>query len=111
VDLDADRFGVAAEVTRLAEKIQAPVAVVPTAKATIDETHPHFAGLYNGAASEASTREAVENSDCLLSIGYRPIDLTTGDFTGSLPAGNGADIDYGPRGPQHRDKMLIRPAT
>jgi hypothetical protein len=22
-----------------------------------------------------------------------------------------ADIDYGPRGPQHRDKMLIRPAT
>jgi hypothetical protein len=24
---------------------------------------------------------------------------------------NGADIDYGPRGPQHRDEMLIRPAT
>jgi indolepyruvate decarboxylase len=24
---------------------------------------------------------------------------------------NGADIDYGPRGPQHRDNMLIRPAT
>jgi indolepyruvate decarboxylase len=24
---------------------------------------------------------------------------------------NGADIDYGPRGPQHRRNMLIRPAT
>ena len=24
---------------------------------------------------------------------------------------NGADIDYGPRGPQHRDNMLVRPAT
>jgi indolepyruvate decarboxylase len=24
---------------------------------------------------------------------------------------NGADIDYGPRGPQHRHNMLIRPAT
>ena len=24
---------------------------------------------------------------------------------------NGADLDYGPRGPQHRDNMLIRPAT
>jgi hypothetical protein len=24
---------------------------------------------------------------------------------------NGADLDYGPRGPQHRDKMLIRPAS
>ncbi len=99
VDLDADRFGVTAEVTGLAEKIQAPVAVVPTAKATIDETHPHFAGLYNGAASETGTREAVENSDCLLSIGYRPIDLTTGDFTGSLPAGTiharGHSVDVG----------------
>jgi indolepyruvate decarboxylase len=73
--------------------------VVPTAKAAIDETHPHFAGLYNGAASEAGTREAVENSDCLLSIGYRPIDLTTGDFTGSLPAGTiharGHSVDIG----------------
>jgi indolepyruvate decarboxylase len=99
VDLDVDRFGVAAEVTGLAEKIQAPVAVVATAKATIDETHPHFAGVYNGAASEAGTREAVENSDCLLSIGYRPIDLTTGDFTGSLPAGTiharGHSVDIG----------------
>ena len=24
---------------------------------------------------------------------------------------NGADIDYGPRGPQHRPNMLLRPAT
>ena len=24
---------------------------------------------------------------------------------------NGADLDYGPRGPQHRGNMLIRPAT
>jgi indolepyruvate decarboxylase len=86
VDLDVDRFGVAGEVMGLAEKIQAPVAVVSTAKAVIDETFPHFAGVYNGAASLPSTREAIENSDCLLAIGYRPIDLTTGDFTGSLPA-------------------------
>jgi indolepyruvate decarboxylase len=99
VDLDADRFGVAAEVMGLAEKIQAPVAAVATAKAAIDETFPHFAGMYNGAASEPSTRNAVENSDCLLSIGYRPIDLTTGDFTGSLPAGTiharGHSVDIG----------------
>lgn len=24
---------------------------------------------------------------------------------------NGADLDYGPRGPRHRDNMLLRPAT
>jgi indolepyruvate decarboxylase len=87
VDLDADRFGAAGEIMRLAEKTQLPVAVAPTAKAVIDETFPHYLGLYNGKGSQPHVQEAIENSDCLLSIGYRPIDLTTGDFTGSLPAG------------------------
>jgi hypothetical protein len=27
-----------------------------------------------------------ETSDCLLSIGYRPLEVTTGDFSASLPA-------------------------
>ena len=99
VDLDADRFGAAREIMRLAEKTQMPVAVAPTAKAVIDETFAHYVGLYNGGASLPQVREAIENSDCLLSIGYRPIDLTTGDFTGSLPAGmiqlrgHSADVD------------------
>jgi hypothetical protein len=32
--------------------------------------------------------------------------------TGVINSGNnGADIDYGPRGPQHRDGMLIRPTA
>src|SRR5262249_29402860 len=48
VDLDADRFGVAAEVVELAEKMQLPVAVINTAKAVIDETFPHYLGIYNG---------------------------------------------------------------
>jgi indolepyruvate decarboxylase len=85
-DLDVDRFGAAAEVMGLAEKIQAPVAVATTSKAVIDETFAHYVGVYNGKASAPPVREAIENSDCLLAIGYRPIDLTTGDFTSSLPA-------------------------
>ncbi len=98
VDLDADRFGAAKQIMGLAEKAQLPVAVAPTAKAVIDETFPHYLGLYNGKASQPHVREAIENSDCLLSIGYRPIDLTTGDFTASLPAdmihlrGHSADV-------------------
>ena len=75
------------------------MAVVPTAKAVIDETFPHYAGLYNGKASQPHAREAIETSDCLLSIGYRPIDLTTGDFTASLPAATiharGHSVDIG----------------
>jgi indolepyruvate decarboxylase len=99
VDLDAGRYGVAAEVMELAEKAQVPVAVAPTAMAVIDETFPQYLGFYNGAASQPHVREAIETSDCLLSIGYRPIDLTTGDFTGSLPAGTihlrGHSVDVG----------------
>jgi indolepyruvate decarboxylase len=99
VDSDVDRFGTAAEVMGLAEKIQAPVAVVSTAKAVIDETFHQYIGLYNGKASQPGVQEAIEKSDCLLSIGYRLIDLTSGDFTASLPASTinlrGHSVDVG----------------
>jgi len=42
VDADADRFGLASELMELAEKMQAPVAVINTAKAVIDETFPQY---------------------------------------------------------------------
>src|SRR5262245_11345876 len=86
VDADGDRFGVASELMELAEKMQAPVAVINAAKAGIDETCPHYVGVYNGKASEPHVQEASETSDCLLAIGYRPIEVTTGDFSASLPA-------------------------
>ena len=99
VDLDADRFGVASEVMGLAEKMQVPVAVILTAKAVIDETFPYYLGIYNGKASQPQVREAIETSDCLLSIGYRPIEVTTGGFTASLPAdtirARGHSVDVG----------------
>jgi indolepyruvate decarboxylase len=86
VDADADRFGVASDLMELAEKIQASVAVINTAKAVIDETFPHYLGIYNGKASEPHVHKAIEASDCLLCVGYRPIEVTTGDFTAALPA-------------------------
>lgn len=98
VDLDVDRFDVAAEVMELAGKMKLPVAACSTAKAVITETSPHFVGIYNGKASAAETIEAVENSECLLTIGYRPIEVTTGDFSAKLPAdtihlrGHSADV-------------------
>ena len=67
--------------------------------AVIDETFPHYAGIYNGKASPPSTCQAIEESDCLLSIAYRPIDGTSGDFTASLPADTirvrGHSVDVG----------------
>src|SRR5262245_45234536 len=99
VDQDADRYGVWTEVMGLAEKLQVPVAVTGPAKAVIDETFPYYAGIYNGKGSDPRTRDAIEASDCLLSIGYRPIDGTSGDFTAMLPAdtirARGHSVDVG----------------
>jgi indolepyruvate decarboxylase len=99
VDQDVDRYGAAPEVVRLAAKLRMPVAVTGPAKAVIDENFDHYAGVYNGMGSDPRTREAVEAADCLLSIGYRPIDGTSGDFTARLPANTirarGHSVDIG----------------
>ncbi|WP_369387504.1 alpha-keto acid decarboxylase family protein [Streptomyces sp. CG1] len=86
VDLDVSRFGVAAEVMELAEKLRLPIAACSTAKAVITEALPNYVGIYNGKASAPETIEAVEGSERLLAIGYRPIEVTTGDFSAELPA-------------------------
>ena len=99
VDADADRFGVATELMALAEKIQAPIAGIIAAKGVIDETFAYYVGIYNGKASEPDVRDAIETSDCLLAIGYRPIEVTTGHFSASLPANTiharGYSVDVG----------------
>ena len=98
VDTDADRFKVASALIELAGRIQAPVAVINAAKAVIDETFPLYLGIYAGKASAPHVREAIETSDCLLAVCYRPIEVTTGDFSAALPAdtihlrGHSADI-------------------
>jgi indolepyruvate decarboxylase len=99
VDADADRFGVAPEIVGLAEKMQAAVAVINASKGVIDETFPHYLGIYAGKASEPHVRETIETSDCLLAIGHRPIEVTTGDFSASLPTNTiharGHSVDVG----------------
>jgi indolepyruvate decarboxylase len=99
VDADAARFGVAPDLMELARKLQAPVAVINAAKSVIDESFPHYVGIYNGKGSEPGVQETIEHSDCLLAIGYRPIEVTTGDFTATLPAGTiharGHAVDVG----------------
>jgi len=101
VDLDADRYGAVADIVKLAAKAHLPVAVASTANAVIDQTFPYYLGLYAGQGSlPARTREVIEGSDCLLTVGFRPIDLTTGDFTAVLPADaihlRAHSVDIGP---------------
>ena len=85
LDLDADRFGVGRQITELAERWQMRVATINTCKGLFPETSPLYAGIYTGIASDPATLHAIEQSDCLLTVGYRRIESSSGFFTDKLP--------------------------
>lgn len=86
LDIDAMRFGISEQIVELAERFQMRVAILNCSKGAFPETSSRFVGTYGGAASAPATREAIEGSDCLLTIGYRRVESTTGFFTDNLPA-------------------------
>jgi len=86
LDLDAIRFGVSGQIMELAERFEMQVATLNCAKGAVPEISPQFVGTYAGIASSPATREAIERSDCLLTVGYRRVETTVGFFTDKLPA-------------------------
>jgi indolepyruvate decarboxylase len=70
----------------LAERFHMQVATLNCAKGAVPETSPQFAGTYAGSGSSPATRDAIEGSDCLLAVGYRRVETTTGFLTDKLPA-------------------------
>ncbi|KAI3988966.1 hypothetical protein MKX01_016537 [Papaver californicum] len=53
----------------LADACGYPVAVMPSAKGLMKETHPHFIGTYWGAVSTAFCAEIVESADAYIFAG------------------------------------------
>jgi indolepyruvate decarboxylase len=85
LDLDAIRFDVSGQIMALAERFHMKVATLNCAKGAVPETAPQSVGTYAGHGSSPATRDAIERSDCLLTIGYRRVETTTGFFTDRLP--------------------------
>jgi indolepyruvate decarboxylase len=70
-----------------AERFQMQVAMMNCAKGAFPENSSHYVGAYVGSiASSPATRDAIEGSDCLLTVGYRRVETTTGFLTDKLPA-------------------------
>jgi indolepyruvate decarboxylase len=87
LDIDAMRFDVSGQIVELAERFQMQVAVMNCAKGAFPENSGNYVGTYVGSiASSPATRKAIEESDCLLTVGYRRVETTTGFFTDKLPA-------------------------
>ena len=85
LDIDAMRFGVSKEIVELAERFQMQIATLNCAKGAVPESSPQLVGTYAGVASSPATRKAIEESDCLLTVGFRRVETTTGFFTDKLP--------------------------
>jgi indolepyruvate decarboxylase len=85
LDIDAIRFGVSGQIMQLAERFHMQVATLNCAKGAVQESSPQYVGTYAGIASAPATRQAIEGSDCLLTVGYRRVETTVGFFTAKLP--------------------------
>jgi indolepyruvate decarboxylase len=79
------RLGLRKQVQKAIEALGCPFATTLMEKCVIDESHPQFAGIYSGAASDPKTRQIVEGADLVLDLGGISLnDITTAAYSGKL---------------------------
>lgn len=85
-----------AEVTALAEYLQAPVATTLQGFSVFPADHPLHAGFSFGPAAVPAARHAFAGCDAMLAIGTRFAEIATGSFGVSVPEAL-VHIDINPR--------------
>lgn len=86
--VEIHRFGLQDQVIRLAEQAGIPIATTILGKSVVDETHPLFVGLYEGAMGRKEVTQYVEDSDCVLMLGAFMTDINLGIYTAKLEVRN-----------------------
>jgi indolepyruvate decarboxylase len=61
-----------------------PFATMFMAKSVLDDQHPAYAGMYDGALINEKVRRFVEDSDLVINVGAPMTDFNTGAFTAHL---------------------------
>jgi indolepyruvate decarboxylase len=92
LDVDADRFGLTELIVKLADVNDIPLTYLIAAKGIIPDAHPLLVGMYRGAGSSARVKEVVEGSDCLICVGTRFTDLSSGWFSHTLNEASVVDV-------------------
>lgn len=75
VGIEIHRFGLQEKLLELVNKTAIPFVSTVLSKSVINEDHPSFLGVYEGAMGYESVREYVESSDCLILIGALMTDI------------------------------------
>jgi indolepyruvate decarboxylase len=76
-----------------------PFATMFMAKSVLDEQHPAYAGMYDGALMNEKVRRFVEDSDLIINVGAPMTDFNTGAFTAHLDPAKTITIGH------HRTQM------
>ncbi|MUG97793.1 alpha-keto acid decarboxylase family protein [Scytonema sp. UIC 10036] len=91
-DIGVDRYRLHEDLRSLLATTGYPYATMTMGKGLLEETHPQFIGIYNGAVSEDYVLRRIEEADCVLSIGVLMTDFNTGRFSAQLDAGRTIEV-------------------
>jgi indolepyruvate decarboxylase len=85
--VELHRFGFQDKLLMLMEKTNIPVAATLLGKSVIQEDHPLYLGIYEGAMGREEVRQFVETSDCVIILGAFMTDMNLGIYTANLERG------------------------
>ncbi|EFQ97856.1 pyruvate decarboxylase [Nannizzia gypsea CBS 118893] len=87
VDMLMSRHNLYKETSELIKLLAAPWYTTPLGKSTMNESDPHFAGLYCGiTSSNPALKAQIESHDAVLHLGPFNVSGNTGGFSTALPA-------------------------
>jgi len=82
--VEIHRFDLQDRLLELAEGAGIPITTTMLGKSVISETHPLFAGIYEGAMGREDVSRLVEGSDCVILLGAFMTDINLGIYTANL---------------------------
>lgn len=87
--------GASTALTRIAERLGAPVATTLQGQSSYPHDHPLHAGFGFGRSAVPAARNAFDGCDCLLAVGTRFAEIATGSYGVDVPA-NLVHVDINP---------------
>lgn len=91
-DFLVHRMGCVDELGSLLAADTVPHATLMWGKSLVDESSPNYLGIYAGAASEDSVREAIEDAPVLVTAGVLFTDMVSGFFSQRIDLARTIDI-------------------
>jgi indolepyruvate decarboxylase len=88
------RTGLRPNLEKLIDASGLPFGTMLMGKSALDEQHPSYVGIYNGALMNEEARAFVESCDRVLSIGAPFTDFNTGAFTAHLDPAKTIAIEH-----------------